>query len=69
MPAPREPDVPADVLSAMSLAQSIAREHAREGGDLAELLGAYAGLVATMDTKIAADCLIAIEGAVRKDER
>lgn len=52
-------------MAAAAYAESIARDYIAIGGNATDLLAAFVGLVASKDEGLAAECLIALDGAVR----
>jgi hypothetical protein len=61
---PPTDDIPQDTLGVMTFAQSIARSYATRGGDSTEVTAVLAGLIATRDSKLAAESLTALDNAV-----
>ena len=57
----KQPSVPA--LSSMGFAESLAQLYMKEGVPAKDLFAAFAGLVATRDPLLAADCLTALDQA------
>jgi hypothetical protein len=54
-------EIPPEALPSVALAETLAREHVRRGGDAAALLAAFAGLVTARDKAVGADCLVALD--------
>jgi hypothetical protein len=57
-------DLPQHALVAASFAENLARESAFQGTDARALFTAFVALVAGRDQKLAAECLMALEGAL-----
>ena len=55
---------PENPLRATSFAENLARRYVSNVDDSRSLIGAFAGLVAARDPRLAADCLIALEEAL-----
>jgi hypothetical protein len=61
MIAPQDDELPNHALATVSFAESLAREYLRQGGDIAALFAAFAGLVAARDSVVGRDCLKALD--------
>ena len=48
----------------MALAQSVACRHLANGGDVAELFAAFAGLVWERDRQVGLDCISAVDESI-----
>jgi len=68
IPAGVTGEIPISVLSAAAFAESLALQYEQRGGNPRDLFTALAGLVSLRDKVVSADCLIALEGALLKDE-
>jgi hypothetical protein len=61
---PPESEPPQESFQVANFADSLVQHYVRQGGDAKDLFIAFAGLVAAVSAKTAADCLIALDEAM-----